>query len=207
MVFAILKALVAGVLVAIPIGPILVMVIQRTLCYGPRCGRMVGFGAATADAIFAAIGLLALSLMKDFIERNQGWILLVGGLLVGVIGVGMLLRPVAVNLQDEPARMSPWTCYWQGLGTTLSNPLALGIMMALLAMFGLAEQGGFLPVVLAPLVGLGECIYWFSVSAVLARYLRLNMRTLRILSAVAGAVVCVFGIVLVLRGLLLLIGS
>lgn len=207
MVFAILKALVAGVLVAIPIGPILVMVIQRTLCYGPRCGRMVGFGAATADAIFAAIGLLALSLMKDFIERNQGWILLVGGLLVGVIGVGMLLRPVAVNLQDEPARMSPWTCYWQGLGTTLSNPLALGIMMTLLAMFGLAEQGGFLPVVLAPLVGLGECIYWFSVSAVLARYLRLNMRTLRILSAVAGAVVCVFGIVLVLRGLLLLIGS
>ena len=207
MVFAILKALVAGVLVAIPIGPILVMVIQRTLCYGPRCGRMVGFGAATADAIFAAIGLLALSLMKDFIERNQGWILLVGGLLVGVIGVGMLLRPVAVNLQDEPARMSPWTCYWQGLGTTLSNPLALGIMMTLRAMFGLAEQGGFLPVVLAPLVGLGECIYWFSVSAVLARYLRLNMRTLRILSAVAGAVVCVFGIVLVLRGLLLLIGS
>lgn len=207
MVFAILKALVAGVLVAIPIGPILVMVIQRTLCYGPRCGRMVGFGAATADAIFAAIGLLALSLMKEFIERNQGWILLVGGLLVGVIGVGMLLRPVAVNLQDEPARMSPWTCYWQGLGTTLSNPLALGIMMTLLAMFGLAEQGGFLPVVLAPLVGLGECIYWFSVSAVLARYLRLNMRTLRILSAVAGAVVCVFGIVLVLRGLLLLIGS
>ncbi|MBR4525355.1 MAG: LysE family transporter [Bacteroidales bacterium] len=207
MVFAILKALVAGVLVAIPIGPILVMVIQRTLCYGPRCGRMVGYGAATADTIFAAIGLLALSLLKEFIERNQGWILLVGGLLVGVIGVGMLLRPVAVNLQDEPARMSPWTCYWQGLGTTLSNPLALGIMMTLLAMFGLAEQGGFLPVVLAPLVGLGECIYWFSVSAVLARYLRLNMRTLRILSAVAGAVVCVFGIVLVLRGLLLLIGS
>ena len=207
MVFAILKALVVGVLVAIPIGPILVMVIQRTLCYGPRCGRMVGFGAATADAIFAAIGLLALSLLKEFIERNQGWILLVGGLLVGVIGVGMLLRPVSVNLQDEPARMSPWTCYWQGLGTTLSNPLALGIMMTLLAMFELADKGGFLPVVLAPLVGLGECIYWFSVSTVLARYLRLNMRTLRTLTTVAGAVVCLFGIVLVLRGVLLLIGS
>ena len=207
MIFAILKALVVGVIVAIPIGPILVMVIQRTLCYGPRCGRMVGFGAATGDMIYATVGLLALSLMKEFIERNQGWILLVGGLLVGLIGVGMLLRPVSVNLQDEPARMSPWTCYWQGLGTTISNPLALGIMMALLAMFGLAEKGGFLPLILAPLVGFGECIYWFSVSAVLARYLRLNMRTLRTLSTVAGAVVCVFAIVLVVRGILWLIGS
>ena len=206
MLFAILKALLVGVIVALPIGPILVMVIQRTLCYGPRCGRMVGFGAATADMLYAAVGLLALSLMKEFIERNQGWIMLVGGLLVGVIGVGMLLRPVSVNLQDEPARMSPWTCYWQGLGTTLSNPLALGIMMALLAMFELADKGGSLSVVLAPLIGLGECFYWFSVSAVLARYLRLNMKTLRTLSTVAGAVVCVFAVVLVVRGVLLLIG-
>lgn len=207
MVFAIFKALLAGVLVAIPIGPILVMVVQRTLCYGPRCGRMVGFGAATADMLYATVGLLALSLMKDFIERNQGWIMLAGGLLVGVIGVGMLLRPVSVNLQEEPARMSGWTCYWQGLLSTLSNPLALGIMMTLLAMFGLADQGGFLPLVLAPLVGLGECIYWFSVTAVLARYLRLNIRTLRTMSTVAGVVVCVFAVILVVRGALLLIGS
>lgn len=207
MVFAIFKALLAGVLVAIPIGPILVMVVQRTLCYGPRCGRMVGFGAATADMLYATVGLLALSLMKDFIERNQGWIMLAGGLLVGVIGVGMLLRPVSVNLQEEPARMSGWTCYWQGLLGTLSNPLALGIMMTLLAMFGLADQGGFLPLVLAPLVGLGECIYWFSVTAVLARYLRLNIRTLRTMSTVAGVVVCVFAVILVVRGALLLIGS
>lgn len=207
MVFAIFKALLAGVLVAIPIGPILVMVVQRTLCYGPRCGRMVGFGAATADMLYATVGLLALSLMKDFIERNQGWIMLAGGLLVGVIGVGMLLRPVSVNLQEEPARMSGWTCYWQGLLSTLSNPLALGIMMTLLAMFGLADQGGFLPLVLAPLVGLGECIYWFSVTAGLARYLRLNIRTLRTMSTVAGVVVCVFAVILVVRGALLLIGS
>lgn len=207
MVFAIFKALLAGVLVAIPIGPILVMVVQRTLCYGPRCGRMVGFGAATADMLYATVGLLALSLMKDFIERNQGWIMLAGGLLVGVIGVGMLLRPVSVNLQEEPARMSGWTCYWQGLLGTLSNPLALGIMMTLLAMFGLADQGGFLPLVLAPLVGLGECIYWFSVTAVLARYLRLNIKTLRTMSTVAGVVVCVFAVILVVRGALLLIGS
>ena len=207
MVFSILKALLVGVIVAIPIGPILVMVIQRTLCYGPRCGRMVGFGAATVDMLYATIGLLALSLMDDFIGRNQGWIMLVGGLLVGAIGAGMLLRPVSVNMQDEPAKMSGWTCYWQGLLGTLSNPLALGVMMALLAMFGLGDEGGLLSLVLAPLVGLGECIYWFSVTTVLARYLRLNIKTLRTMSTVAGAVVCVFAVILVVRGAMLLIGS
>ena len=207
MVFSILKALLVGVIVAIPIGPILVMVIQRTLCYGPRCGRMVGFGAATVDMLYATVGLLALSLMDDFIGRNQGWIMLVGGLLVGAIGAGMLLRPVSVNMRDEPAKMSGWTCYWQGLLGTLSNPLALGVMMALLAMFGLGDEGGLLPLVLAPLVGVGECIYWFSVTTVLARYLRLNIKTLRTMSTVAGAVVCVFAVILVVRGAMLLIGS
>ena len=52
MLLSLFKALLVGVIAAIPIGPILVMVIQRTTCYGRRCGWMVGLGAATVNFTF-----------------------------------------------------------------------------------------------------------------------------------------------------------
>lgn len=203
MVLSIFKALLVGVIAAIPIGPILVMVIQRTTCYGRRCGWMVGMGAATVDMLYAAIGLMAVQMLKDFIEGNARWIMLIGGLLVGLIGVGMLRRRVAVTREDGGGRMNPWTCYWQGVGTTLSNPLAIGVMMALMALFGLGSAG----VLYAPCVGLGECIYWCVVTWVLSRYLRLDMQALRMMNLVAGVVVCVFAVFLVARGAMMIIGS
>lgn len=203
MVLSIFKALLVGVVAAIPIGPILVMVIQRTTCYGCRCGRMVGLGAALVDMLYAAIGLMAVQMLNDFIEANARWIMVVGGLMVAMIGVGMLRRRVAVTRDDEGGHMSPWTCFWQGAVTTLSNPLAIGVMMALMALFGLGTAG----VLYAPVVGLGEAIYWIVVSWVLSRYLRLDMKTLRVLNLIAGTAVCIFAVVLIVRGAMLIIGS
>ena len=203
MVLSILKALLVGVIAAIPIGPILVMVIQRTTCYGRRCGLMVALGATTVDMLYAAIGLMAVQMLQDFIAENARWIMLIGGLLVGLIGVGMLRRRVAVTREDGGGRMNPWTCYWQGVGTTLSNPLAIGVMMALMALFQLGSAG----VAYAPLVGLGESIYWISLTWVLSRYLRLDMCALRMMNLVAGIVVCVFALILMVRGAMMIIGS
>ena len=207
MLVPILKSLLVGIIAAIPIGPILVMVVQRTMCYGRRSGWTVGLGAATGDMLYAAIGLLAVTLLQDFIHRNAAWIMLVGGVLVALIGFGMLRRRVSVHMQDEATRMNPCTCYVQGLAGTLSNPLALGVMMALLALFGLVADECRIPVLLAPCVGAGEALYWFIVTRLLNRYLRLDMRTLRTLSTVAGVVVCVFAVVLMVRGAVMIFGS
>ncbi len=203
MLLSLFKALLVGVIAAIPIGPILVMVIQRTTCYGRRCGWMVGLGAATVDMLYAAIGLMTVQLLQDVIEENAAWIMLIGGLLVAFIGVGMLRRRVVVSMQDGGGRMNPWTCYLQGLLGTLSNPLAIGVMMALLALFGLCSAG----VLYAPCVGLGECIYWCVITWVLSRYLRLDLHALRMMNIIAGIVVCVFALILMARGAMIIIGS
>lgn len=203
MVLSIFKAVLVGVVAAVPIGPILVMVIQRTTCYGRRCGFMVGLGAAVADTVYAAIGLMAVQMLQEFIEANTPWIMLIGGVFVALIGVGMLRRRVVVSREDGGGRMNPWTCFVQGLATTFSNPVAIGVMMALLALFGLGSVG----VAFAPLVGLGEAIYWFVISWALSRFLRLDMCKLRTMSFIAGIAVCIFAVVLMGRGAWMLIGS
>ncbi|MBQ9661251.1 MAG: LysE family transporter [Bacteroidales bacterium] len=207
MIPEILRALLTGVIAAVPIGPIFVMVVQRTLCHSRRAGMMVGLGAAAGDLVYATVGLLTLELIKSFVLDHQGVFMLVGGVIIGAIGVSMFTREVSLSLPEEKRQVSDWSCALQAFTSTLSNPAALATMLALLTGFGLGV-GSRTPVwLLAPLIGLGEVLYWTLVTFLLARFLRINEKVLRIVSKVAGALVCVFAVVLVVRGALMLIGN
>ena len=202
-----LKALLAGLIVAVPMGPVFVMVVQRTLCHGRRAGAMVGLGAAAGDAIFAAVGLLTLTLVQQLVADYRGWLLLLGGLLLGLIGFGILRRGGSVELPPDRKDLSGWTCALQAFGSTLSNPGALAAMLAVLAILKVDVQATRLPFLLPAACGLGEWLYWLSLVYLLGRYLRLNPRTLRLLSRIAGVLICVFALVLLVRGILMLTES
>lgn len=202
----ILKALLVGVVAGIPLGPIFVMVVQRTLCHGRKAGVMVGLGAAAGDMVYAAVGLLTLSLVQRFVEEHQGLIMLLGGVLIALVGIGMMRREVSVELPPDRRNLSPWTCALQAFVSTLSNPAALALILAMLATLQVSgEPLGVPDVALAPAVGAGEWLYWLAVVYVLARFVHLDTRTLRILSRVAGSLVCVFALVLVVRGIVWII--
>ena len=75
----ILKGLVLGFSIAAPVGPIGVLCIRRTLANGFRSGLVSGLGAATADAIYGTIAAAGLTLVADFLVRQQLWLGLLGG--------------------------------------------------------------------------------------------------------------------------------
>lgn len=202
-----LKALLIGVIVALPAGPILVMAVQRTLCHGRRAGVMVGLGAALGDAVFAAVGLLTLTVVERFVQDHEAWIMLVGGVLIGLIGVSILRRRISVELPPDRQNLSLWACCLQALGSTLSNPGALALILGLLALFGVDAQASRVPALLPAAVGLGEWMYWLLAVYLLGRFIRLDTRSLRRLSRVAGILVCCFALVLTVRGLVMIIGS
>ena len=207
MITELLKALLVGIIAAVPVGPIFVMVVQRTLCHSRRKGAMVGLGAAAGDMVYAAVGLLTLELIKGFVLSHQAIFLLAGGVIIGAIGAGMFFREVSLTLPEEKRKLSDWTCVSQAFISTLSNPAALATMLALLTAFGLGAGSDAPLPLLAVLIGAGEALYWLVVSGLLAHFLRIGERTLRIVSRVAGALVCVFAVVLLMRGILMLIGN
>ena len=203
----ILKALLVGVIAGIPIGPVFVMVVQRTLCHGRKAGVMVGLGAAVADMLYAAVGLLTLSLVERFVEEHEGLIMLLGGILIALVGVSIFRREVNVELPPDRRNLSPWTCALQAFVSTLSNPGALALILTMLATLKVGGEALGVPdVALAPAVGAGEWLYWLAVVYLLARFIHLDTRTLRTLSRVAGVLVCVFALVLIVRGMVLIIG-
>ena len=200
-----LKALIVGMMAAVPVGPVFVMAVQRTLCHGRQAGWMVGLGAAVADTIYAVAGLFALTLIQGFVHAHQGWIMVVGGVVVAWIGVIIFTRKPTVAVQEE-GDVPRWSCALQGFTSAISNPGALAVMVALPAAFGIAAGQTQAPLwLLAPVIGVGELLYWTVLTALLSRYLKIGEVGLRRLSRAAGVIVCVFALVLLVRGIVLII--
>ncbi len=66
-----LKGFLVGFLIAMPVGPIGVLCIQRTLHKGKLHGMVSGLGAATADAIYGFIAAFGLTVyFKLFSQRT-----------------------------------------------------------------------------------------------------------------------------------------
>ena len=206
MIIEIIKAMLVGICAAAPVGPVLILVIQKTLCHGRDAGMMTGLGSAVADTVYATVGLLALSLIEDFVKSHSGMIMIIGGVLVGLIGAGVFFRKVSIRQADSGKKVSLIGCSLQSCGSALSNPAALAVMIALLAMFGLYAGKTEAPVwLLAAGVMAGELLYWRLIVNVLSRFVKLKEDVLQIVSRVSGAVIFCFGIFLIIKGIVSLI--
>src|SRR3954466_14837463 len=82
-----LRGVLAGLAIAIPVGPVNVLCISRTITGGRRAGLLSGLGAATADALYGAIAAFSITVIIDFLTAEIFWIRTIGGLLLIAIGI------------------------------------------------------------------------------------------------------------------------
>ena len=61
-----LKSVALGFIIAAPLGPVNILVIQRTLASGRRIGWLSGAGAAVTDGLYALIAVLGIGLIAGF---------------------------------------------------------------------------------------------------------------------------------------------
>ena len=138
-----LKGIVIGLLASIPLGPIGVMCIQRTLSKSQRSGFVSGLGAASADTLFATVALFSLTVVLSFIEDNMVIIKVLGGISVIIVGMTILLKnPVGQIRRNRAGKGSNlWSDYLSVLLITLANPAYILIFVALFAALGVNHEG------------------------------------------------------------------
>ena len=201
-----IKAMIVGICAAVPVGPVLILILQKTLRRGRWAGTVAGLGSALGDAIYAAIGLFAITILSGFIEDHSAIIMIVGGALVGLIGAVMFFKDASSGLEEAESHFTMAGYAVQTLGCVMSNPAALAVMIALLSVFGLDAHTTAAPVwSLVLCVFGGEALYWYVLSAVVGKFMRVRPRTLRIFSKICGAVIFAFGAVLIVKGIISLI--
>lgn len=136
------KAAFIGLSIAAPVGPIALLIMQRTLAEGLRTGLACGLGTAGADALYgllAAFGLVAASALLDSISW---WVGLAGALFLLYLGLKILLgRPAARAAEAGPRQGSLAGAFATTLLLTLSNPLTIVSFLAVFASLGVAASG------------------------------------------------------------------
>ena len=128
-----MHAFMFGFSLAIAIGPIALLIVHNGMNHGLSVAVRSGFGAASADLIYA---LLAFSVGSEVINAwaaHGDFLRTSSALLLVAIGAWLAWQPRTAKSQATPAhRTAPG--FWITLGLTLSNPLTLAIF------FGFAGQ-------------------------------------------------------------------
>ena len=198
------KGFLVGICASAPIGPIAILVVQKSLSKGHKAGFVSGLGASVVDTLYAFIAIFALAFAQKLIEQHQNLILLVGGLVLSVVGVSMAFsNPFRKMTKDGKSRVSTKD-FGQAVIMGLSNPMAIFVMFTLFAFFGLAKDApqtwSVAPILIS--VSLGSVTYWFSVSWLLSRFAKnFRMRTILWISRITGAIIVIIGIALFGQGL------
>lgn len=199
-----LKGFLVGVCASAPIGPIAILVVQKSLSNGHKSGFVSGLGASVVDTLYASIAIFALAFAQKFIEDHHNVILLAGGAVLVLVGVSMAFSdPFRKMKSNEEAGVSPKD-FGQAVAMGLSNPMAIFVMFTLFAFFGLADEAphnwSVTPIILS--VSLGSVSYWFSISWLLSRFRKtFRMRTILWISRITGAIIVIIGIALLGQGL------
>ena len=200
----ILKGFAVGMCASAPIGPIAILVVQKSLSKGHKAGFGSGLGASVVDTLYASIAIFALAFAQKFIDEHQNMILLAGGAVLIAVGISMAFsNPFRKLKADGESSVSPKD-FGQAVALGLSNPMAIFIMFTLFAFFGLADDAPHTwkvtPIILA--VSAGSVTYWFSMSWLLSRFRgNFRMRTILWISRITGALIVIIGIALLGQGL------
>jgi threonine/homoserine/homoserine lactone efflux protein len=191
-----IKGLIIGLSIAVPVGPIGILCIRRTLAKGRMVGFLSGLGAATADALYGAIAGFGLNFLVDFLIGKQIWLHLIGGALLVILGVKTFLSKPA----EEGAPVegnSRWNAYLSTFFLTLTNPMTVIFFVAVFAGLGVGSEGDhyLLAGILVTGIFAGSAMWWLVLSGFTGLLQKLlNPKRLQWLNRISGLIILGFGL-------------
>lgn len=197
----ILKGFLIGIIAAIPVGPVMMLTIQKSVSEGRKAGFSCGLGGTAVDTLCAIIAAFTLSGIGKFVEDNTILIEIIGGAIVTAIGANMFFSHIAKTRRKRP--YSPKN-FIKAASMGLSNPAAIAVMLTLFAFFKMDMHGqpAWVPILTIAALAFGSAGYWYCFSRIAAHYGdHFNYKVLFIINRIAAVGICIFGLILVLRGL------
>ena len=192
------KSMAIGLIASIPLGPVGILCIQRTLSRGVLSGFLTGMGAAAADAFFAVVAVFGLSFIINFIESQQFLMRTAGGALLIMIGLRIFLsNPVRVLRADRNNQQGRLSDFFSVLLLMLTNPLAIFLFLAAFASLELVSPNPGPLVAFTIVTGIlaGASLYWLLLSSFINIFRnRFRIRMLFRITRSAGALIILSGI-------------
>lgn len=190
-----LKALVIGLSIAAPVGPIGLLCIQRTLAHGRTIGFLSGLGAALADACYGAIGAFGVSAVMSTMVAARVPLSLGGAAFLAWMGVQLLRAPAATQARAAKDAATPVKALLSVFVLTLANPMTILSFVAVFASLGSGYVGSGSGAALTMVGGvfLGSALWWLGLSSIVSMVRhKLGARVLQGINRLSGALLLGF---------------
>ena len=203
--YVFLVGLVLAFGISIPVGPINIICVQRTLAEGRRAGLAAGLGAAVADSIYGLVAVLGLSLVAPYIEAYRTELRVIGGLVLLALGSKMIYDAYRqIPRRRRPQRRSVVREYASHVGAflstfvlTLTNPFTVIAFGAMFATLGIAERdlSRLAEGSLVLGVFVGASLWWLTLVMIVAAFRRkLTVRWMVYANRIAAVAMTLFGL-------------
>jgi threonine/homoserine/homoserine lactone efflux protein len=195
-----IKGLVVGFLIAMPVGPVALVCIERSLNRGRLHGIISGLGAAMADALYGFVATFGLTFISSFLIKEQKWLDLIGGIFICFIGLKIFLSKYA-NRANVVHNANYVRDFLSVFLLTVANPLTFLALTAAFAGLGFVRVGSHYPTVILLVTGvfIGSGVWWLMLSSIISTFLRrIGYGKLVWLSRISGLAITVFGLFVLL---------
>ena len=167
------KGIVVGVVIAIPVGPVGILCLRRTIFEGRLSGLVSGSGAASADALFAVIAAFGLTFVSGWLIRYEDWLRAAGGVYLLYAGGSALLSKAHERLTEESDPETLVRGFASAFALTVTNPITILVFLAIFAAVGLGKRATLVHAAFLVLgVWLGSFLWWLALSAGVDMYRR-----------------------------------
>jgi threonine/homoserine/homoserine lactone efflux protein len=156
-----------GIAVSVPLGPLGMLCIKRTVNKNWKSGFLSGLGIAASDALYAIIAGFSLTIIINFISSYEIYFKILGASMVILFGLYIFLSNPAKEIQKFKQK---GTSYIQDFLTafllTASNPLSVFVFIAIFTSYSLVLQLSQLFEALLVVGGIfgGGAFWWFSLT-------------------------------------------
>ena len=197
------KGLFLGLLVSVPLGPVGVMCIQRTINRGLKSGFVSGMGAAAADTFYALIAGVGFGFIVSFINREKYWIQLIGAIVIIAISIKTFYTNPAVELRNQRNKKTkPMEEFLSVFFITLSNPVPFFVFLASFAGFNMMDENtSYLSAIL--LIGgvfTGALAWWYILSLGISKFRsKIRLKNIWWLNKIMGVVIFICGLIVLYK--------
>lgn len=193
-----IDGVIIGFSASVPLGPIGVICIQKTINKGRWSGLVSGAGAAGADTFFAIIAGFGLTFITDFITEKQLYLRIAGSIILLILGLKMFLTNPAIQIRRQRFKKKGlFSDFISVFFLTLSNPLTVLFFGAVFAGFGVVkEESDFLSVFFMVVGIFVGALAWWVILTTTVNHFRKKFRLKRLwwINKITGAIVILCGI-------------
>lgn len=192
-----IKGIIIGLSVSIPLGPIGVIVIQRTLSKGRLSGFISGVGAGSADIIYSIFAGLGITFIIDIITKYSVEFQIFGGIFLVLLGIQLFFKNPIKQFRQPKTKGGLIGDYLSTFFLTITNPIALFLFIGVFAAIGFIDtkfENFTLGYIVAG-VAIGTTLWWFVLSTLINLFRsKIRLRKLNWINKISGVIIFICGV-------------